>query len=488
MARLARLWHRVAQFHEGERLLALAATWPGRVAVLAAACLLLFELRAPEVAYAAIVSTAMWPARRRPLLAGLSLVHLAFALHGARDVPWRDMGLADWSWLVGAGALLLGITYACFLLARGFRRLPRRVQRSPLLALHASFLVLLGVLWLATSRGVLPPLPRLLWALLPYLLWRAAYMVHGARGGKMEHAAFRDHLFYLWPAFGGTHVPMGKGHDYLSQHEAKSAAELAGAQLAGLKLLVLAVVWTYALRALQSLAYGDLPGRISDFAGGWSLGVPRLGNALVDPEVSPPMAWAAIYVDLVRAVLWLAILGHLIVGVLRLCGFRVFRNTYKPLLAETILDFWNRFYYYFKELLVELFFFPTYLCYFKTHPRQRLFAATFAAAFFGNVYYHVLREGGAFATGDFAALWRTQGPRLVYCFLLALGVYFSMLRQQGRRGAVTTRTPLARLRAIAGVWTFFALIHVWNQAGEGIAWRDRLDFWLGLLGLRGVFF
>ena len=45
----------------------------------------------------------------------------------------------------------------------------------------------------------------------------------------------------------------------------------------------------------------------------------------------------------------------MIVGYLRLCGFNVFRNTYKPLLAETMVEFWNRYYYYFKELLVNFF-------------------------------------------------------------------------------------------------------------------------------------
>jgi hypothetical protein len=42
--------------------------------------------------------------------------------------------------------------------------------------------------------------------------------------------------------------------------------------------------------------------------------------------------------------------GHMIIGTLRLFGFNVFRNTYKPLLSESILEFWNRYYYYFKEL------------------------------------------------------------------------------------------------------------------------------------------
>ncbi|MEF8725082.1 hypothetical protein [Candidatus Accumulibacter phosphatis] len=40
----------------------------------------------------------------------------------------------------------------------------------------------------------------------------------------------------------------------------------------------------------------------------------------------------------------------MIIGTLRLFGFNVFRNTYKPLPPESILEFWNRYYYYLKEL------------------------------------------------------------------------------------------------------------------------------------------
>ena len=89
-------------------------------------------------------------------------------------------------------------------------------------------------------------------------------------------------------------------------------------------------------------------------------------------------------------VLKLAARGHEIVGVLRLFGFNVFRNTYKPLLAPSLVEFWNRYYYYFKELLVDFFFFPTYVRRFRTSPRLRMLAATLAAAGFGNLYYHLL--------------------------------------------------------------------------------------------------
>ena len=126
------------------------------------------------------------------------------------------------------------------------------------------------------------------------------------------------------------------------------------------------------------------------------------------------IGWAAIYCDLFRRVLSLCVSGHVIVGYLRLCGFNVFRNTYKPLLAETIVEFWNRYYYYFKELLVNFFFFPTFTRYFKRNPRLRMFAAVFAAAFVGNMYYHVI-EDESLVRGDWQDWLRTDPACFTAC-------------------------------------------------------------------------
>src|SRR5205085_6867278 len=98
--------------------------------------------------------------------------------------------------------------------------------------------------------------------------------------------------------------------------------------------------------------------------------------------------WASLLSHYIVAVLTMAVYGHYIIGYCRVAGFNALRNTYRPLEATTIADFWNRYYYYFKELLADFFFFPTYMRYFKTYPRLRVFAATFAAATVGNWLYH----------------------------------------------------------------------------------------------------
>lgn len=191
----------------------------------------------------------------------------------------------------------------------------------------------------------------------------------------------------------------------------------------------------------------------------------------------------SVYLELVRATTQLAIWGHVIIGCLRLLGFNVFRNTYKPLFAQSIVEFWNRFFFYFKELLVDFFFYPAFYRSGWAGPRLRLFLAIFAAAFVGNVYYHLLREYELIFAVDWSAMWTFWYPRLIYCSLLVLGIWLSMLRQLERRRTSAPASGLSRLRAIAGVWTFYGLIHVWLVAPYDIGVGRRWTFFMSLVGL-----
>jgi hypothetical protein len=102
------------------------------------------------------------------------------------------------------------------------------------------------------------------------------------------------------------------------------------------------------------------------------------------------------------------------------------------------------------------------------------------------MYHHVLRADNILVAGEWAQLWARLNPRLVYCVLLALGIYVSMLRQQKKRGrAATAETEATRLRKairIAGVWTFFSIIYIWDLKGN-MTISTRFGFFLSLFGL-----
>ena len=427
------------------------------------------------------------PARRRVLMSlaavgvGVVTTLQTMAHNPGLPVPAGVLGL---TLLVLTQFVLLALV---FWSASRFASLPAVVRRHPQWALHAAYWAVLVVLGLTTpADGLWRSVLFGLAILYPLLVWRCGYLLMSGQHGRMRGSTAADHLFYLWPPYGGSNTPYGKGLAYLAQFEARDTPELARSQLAGLKLLLLAVVWRLVLTLFEGLVYGPGNG-LTRALGGLTLAVPTLPSLLAQTAPMPVAAsWASIYCALFEDVLRLAVKGHLIIGVLRLCGFNVFRNTYKPLLAESVVEFWNRYFYYFKELLSTFFFMPTFTGWGKRlrhWPDLRLAAAVFAAAFVGNVYYHVIKESEALAQGWWLDVLLAHRSRMFYCLLLALGIFVSMLREQRRRGQVLTDGLARRGVRIFGVWTFFALISIWNADG-GAPFMQRLDFAAGLMGLR----
>jgi hypothetical protein len=473
----------LSQFHEQPRLLVLAESAPGQTVIWLMALILLRLHEVTLLMPLAIAAVMLQPARRRLILsiAAVAVVaehYLSRQRLSIADLVSAPTGVDVSAWL-RFGVLLTGsilLMYGIFLIARRAHAWPLLLRSQPVLALHV-------VLLLGLAVGGLWPLFAIFGELVPWLIWRLSYMVKFFAQNNGRGQKFSDHLFYLWPVFGGSRTPYGKGLDYLGRYEAKDRASIARAQLAGLKLLMLALAWSWLLQLFDALVYGSAETTLVQGLERWSLGWSRLGG-MIGAETGPGLleAWLGIYLELFRSVLYLAAGGHVVVGCLRLVGFNVFRNTYKPLLADSVLEFWNRYYYYFKELLVEFFFYPTYLRTSWAAPRLRLFLAVFAAAGFGNMYYHVLGGPQLIMSGDLVGLWHAWNSRLIYCLLLATGIWVSMLRQQSRRTSGASIGRLIRCRRIGAVWTFYALIHVWNVQAAGADPAARFNFYLRLAG------
>lgn len=473
---------RPGQFHESELLLAFAQGVPGRLVLWVVSSALLAWHGAGVVTLTAFAVVLVDPARKRLWLsvaaAGVFVERYAGSTYGSPSV------LPESSWLVAILLALAGIAalFLSYLLAKNFKRWPALARRHPVLAVHAA-------IWSGLCLSTLPWFGPL--GMVPFFAWRLSYLAVSASRGRLPGTGFSDHLFYLVPAWGGTTTPYGKGLDYLARYQADDPLALAKSRLAGLKLLLLALFWSLALEAIDALMFGrsaeSLPSPVTQWL---IVGSPNwlpLHEAIASGDHGSWLrGWAIIYLELLRATLALAATGHVIIGALRLMGFNVFRNTYKPLLSESILEFWNRYYYYFKELLVDFFFYPTYLRLRGLNPAARMLAAVFAAACLGNMYHHLLADPQHIVHFDPVQLWTDWSPRLVYCILLASGISISMLRQQRLRAArVGDRrgSQLLRWRHIAGVWTFYSLIQIWNTRGQGVGIEDCAAFFLSLFGL-----
>jgi len=484
VTRSARI-RRVIDWHEHPRLIAWATTPSGRLVVwVAAAVLLQTRSRMTALLVLPLLALAlMFPARRIELLA-LGALGAAYRLlpAGARSSPLFK--------LTGV-MLMLAVVVLVFRAARDFQKLPPWAQRHPFVLLHAALYGTLGLSFLfpiapGTLLGAFLTTYR---AVTPFLLWRCSYMLLAGKRGSAARSRFRDHLFYCFPIWGGTITPFGKGYDYLNQTRADAPETIAATQLSGLKLLGLACLWSGFRSVFYAVAIGAGSPRVAALLGGWNFGIPTLADAIANAGARPTPAgtlWACLGIELIGSTLHWTIYGHTAIGILRLFGFRAFRNTYKPLLAPTLIDFWNRYYYYFKELLVEFFFFPTYVKLSRFSPRLRIFAATMAAAGAGNLYFHFLRDSHEiFAMPPAEGVSRVLS-RAFYSLLLGLGISASMLRQRARRGRSSPDGRFAgfrRLRAIAGVWLFFSLLHIWGVAPVEFGFGQRTKFFWSLFGV-----
>ncbi len=469
--------------HRDERWIAFASRPLGRVCVFTVAALLLLPLPVAgfvaETTLLAVVLCTLYPAQRSLWLSAAGVCFLGHWLAAGWDLRWDDVDANHVVAFALAAGALIATSAGVYALALREHATARWLARRVLLLWH---LLVWGLLLGASAHPVVGTAAV-------FLCWRVGYALRAVRTGRAAAGRLRDHFYYFWPIWGGSVVPYGKGGEYLRRRAAADPAAIARSQLAGLKLLVLAWGWRGVEALFDAVVYGA-PGATLSALGGTTLGWPELAALIGDGGANAPawQRWSLLVAGLLSRTLEIAVPGHVIVAKLRLFGFNVFRNTYKPLLAESILEFWNRFFYYFKELLVEFFFLPTYARGWKDRPTLRLFVAVFAAAGVGNLYYHLMvfaPEGVSLGLPAWRELLASRG---LYCALLATGVFVSMLRERGRRGQPVDpgrAHPLRRVRRIAGVWLFFSLLYIWGTAPVELSFADRNRFLLSLFGVGG---
>jgi len=445
------------------RIIPRLETWPWLVhfvqtkagkMVLAAACggilWLNYDARALLISIA-VLAIALWPKYRRPLVAlGTFYSLLVFTL-GASGAPYQQYL-----------AVLLFFVFAGICIYQAHLRPDTWIFRRPVRNLLVFYCALVVTVICLQSVGLAIALFSLFVLFFGKYIWFLAYALLDRRRKSQQPVLVR--LFHFQPFWGSTNVPYPKGENYLARIEAKTDQDLAVAQLKGLKLLL----WASVLRVLtvlfDQLVYG-IPGGFSPWLPG-SFAVPDLqvaiGAYLVRQPFPRNLCWLSVMANFCSMLLTISVRGHFIIGICRLAGFNALRNTYNPLAAASIADFYNRVYYYFKELLVDFFFYPTYLRYFKDRPRLRLFFATLAAAGFGNLLYHILASVDlAFQFG----FWRViLGFHVyaVYALILGLAIGISQIRSMGRSPA---RSGLV---STLGVLFFYSLIMVLDS--RNLSW------------------
>jgi len=435
-----------------------AQTIAGKLLLIALAAVGFYYNRADWKVYSAfLVATTFFPGNRRQIVFAGTIL---YSIHSARSAYFGQFPAHGF--LSGAQGfklqlLFIAVSFALgwvlFSLASRYRR--SFVGKRPITVLLLFFFVcLIATSCLPMSTEVREILFLLLTVFSGYM-WYIGYSLLDLKSMTPEPfwrqaSSFRP----LWSIFP---TPLGKGITYWRRIEATDAEQLAITQLKGLKLITWAAVLRVIFVPIQDFFYG-------------TLSIPSYQELLARTRYGIAFhwyqGWASLLASFLLDLLSLSIVGHILISLFRLAGFRALRDTYRPLQSRTVAEFWNRYYYYFKELLVEFFFFPTYMRYFKRWKRFRMVAATFAAAFFGNLIFHFARD--LFYVRELG-LWKAITGLQVYaffCLVLATAISISQLRDRPERPPRGwLRDQLWPMLCVAG---FYCVLHTFDTQNRTI--------------------
>ena len=376
------------------------------------------------------------------------------------------------SMAVGIGTGMLVFLLA--LIAAGLRWIRKRphawVARQPFLTLLL-FEIFLAAL---ANQDFMPALARVvLWSfifsLMPYIWYLPAAITDlRAKGGD----SIVTQLGTLRPFWSPAHLPFGKGAAFLRKHLARNPRELAITQLKALKLLL----WANVLIAIRS----GLTVVFEEY-----FGIPSVASAmdaaLNEQANSILLGWFSLVLSTAKFSLQIAIWAHLFVGIARLAGYRLPRGSWRPLESRTLIEYFNRFHYYFKELLVDLFFLPTFMRAFRSNPRLRVFFATFMAAGVGNAVWHFMRDLNVVAEQGFRLALESFSSYAFYCLVLAIGISISQVRANA--GFRPGNTVFERLYSFLSVWGFVVCLHAFSDGSRNHTLLERLSFVARLFGV-----
>ena len=430
------------------------------------------------LAVLALGACLVFPGRRMQVVGLIGLVSLLVQPFSSRSFLELSTGLFERGGFPGIPPELhIGVVAALFLfvawtlLSLQGRYRGNRLGRRPLVM---QFVVLASLVAAAIALPMPPLTSAALWTFIGVYVscfWFLGYAFANLK--TKDRAPAETHAGYLRPFWNGDSIaPVGKGVAFLRKFEARDEAALAATRLKALKLLV----WGFILQKVNV--------RIEMFLAD-GLGIPDLRDALIAQAqgfpVEPHIGWTILLTHYFTKVLGLAATGHIVVALVRMAGFGIPRNTVRPFASRTLAEFWNRYYYYFKEILVDFFFFPAFTQFFKKHPRLRVAFATFCAAAVGNALYHFMYVIAGIPEHGFGEILYGFRSYLIYATALGLGIIASQLNKSKPKpeDGVLRYQLLPRVN----VTLFFCTLMVFDDLKPGIELSTRFSYLINLVGV-----
>lgn len=424
-----------------------------------------------------LIGCALWPSRRLLVMSLSGAIYIAlrpFRTSQQRDFveKMRDLTpeAAELPHLAFQTPIVLLFLMICGIALRLQKRFRTSLMaRRPVLA---QFIALAALITLASIISPGSLFHTVLWTLI--VIYTASffflsYALADQRSAVEVPAAVR--LGFLRPFWSGPSIPF-KGITFLTKFEARSPQELAATQLRALKLVVWAVLLA-SLHALLDWAFHDVAA------------LPDLTTALaMTVEGTPPsqaLGWIVVIKAFVMTLLWVATTSHALVAIVRMAGYGIPRGMARPLSSRSIAEFWNRYLFYFKEILVDFFFYPAFARYFKQRPRLRIAFATFCAAFVGNLLFSLLTQAHLVAEiGLIAALGRFESYAFYALVLTAALIGSQLMTSKPSPADGFWRYHVVPRVTIIG---FFTIMQIFADETGQFGLADRADFLLHLFWL-----
>lgn len=371
----------------------------------------------------AVLLLNLFPEKFGLILSGLSIAGVLFyegyivetMVHAQRDLMpaiVSALGVSGSIYIKPMALILFLLTW--FGILTFFRQFDKRPLWIPLLFMF--FLLLL--LKVGGFHGDLLLVGWTYYFLLATAFWNFAYL-------SLEKNPSNQLGLTLpfWRMIGVISAPIHRGGQYLLRAQAKTEIEWARTRWSGVKLIVWCLLLRYFGFALSDTVFGtkylgfELPSfNVTNY---------RWYPLMVYMDLPIPLwqKWVALMTNTTFTLMVnVASYVGMMIAVARLSGFRLFRNTYKPYQASSFHDFFNRLFFYYNEILIHFFFYPSWRRVRKIAlPKKvKIFAVIFFTVFVGGQIIHALRISGWLAAVPIERLSLIYLGRMPYFFLLAL--------------------------------------------------------------------
>ena len=279
--------------------------------------------------------------------------------------------------------------------------------------------------------------------------------------------------------------PFHKGTCSLIKVEAKNKAQFAIVQLKAVKLLywglfisIISKIYFHLNQWEINIISEFIPFTLADYFPIF----PNLSSTVNLPKslgLNPLVMWYHILSKPMAFFLIIAGNGHFFVSIIRMAGFNIYRNTYKPWAALSIVDFFNRFYYYYKEVLVSLFFIPTFTRLINSkNYRISLFISAIITVFFGNAFLHLTHDVYYLNLYGFWGIIVMYKQLFLRYFACALLIAVSLIRKK----RVNKIYRVKNFLNIVFIYILFSIINVWDLK-NGLSLNDFMKLVLHLFGI-----